>query len=89
MKPRKKAETAWSQLFAYALGLLVTDGSLSKDGRHIIFTSKDRELVEHFCRCLHITPNIQMKNRIRGGEKNMPILNSVMSTCIAIWNHLV
>jgi len=30
----------WSADFAYAVGLLTTDGSLSIDGRHINLTSK-------------------------------------------------
>ena len=33
----------WTSELAYAVGLLTTDGSLSKDGRHIDLTSKDVE----------------------------------------------
>ena len=44
----------WSANFAYAIGLLVTDGSLSKDGRHICFTSKDKEQINNFKKCLNI-----------------------------------
>lgn len=36
----------WSPSLAYAVGLLVTDGSLSSDGRHIAFTSTDYYLVD-------------------------------------------
>ena len=37
---------------AYVVGLLATDGCLSSDRRHIILTSRDRELVETFLACL-------------------------------------
>ncbi len=43
----------WSKKLAYAIGLIVTDGSLSKDGRHISFVSKDREQIENFLSCLN------------------------------------
>ena len=42
----------WSQSMAYVVGLLATDGCLSSDRRHIILTSRDRELVETFLTCL-------------------------------------
>ena len=37
---------------AYVVGLLATDGCLSSDRRHIILTSRDRELAETFLACL-------------------------------------
>jgi LAGLIDADG DNA endonuclease family protein len=42
----------WSEAMAYVVGLLATDGCLSSDRRHIILTSRDRELVETFLACL-------------------------------------
>ncbi|TMF60997.1 MAG: hypothetical protein E6H87_09305 [Chloroflexi bacterium] len=45
-------ELEWSELMAYVVGLLATDGCLSSDRRHIILTSRDRELVETFLTCL-------------------------------------
>ena len=42
----------WSPAMAYAVGLLATDGCLSKDRRHIILTSRDRQLVETYLQCL-------------------------------------
>lgn len=42
----------WNPEIAYAVGLIVADGSLSKDGRHIDFTSKDLALVKLFQQCL-------------------------------------
>jgi intein/homing endonuclease len=52
----------WSPELAYAIGLLTTDGNLSKDGRHIDFTSKDKVLVELFRECLHLDNKIGRKN---------------------------
>ena len=42
----------WSPAMAYVVGLLATDGCLSSDRRHIILTSRDRQLVEAFLQCL-------------------------------------
>ncbi len=36
----------WTPDLAYAVGLIVTDGCLSSDGRHVTFTSRDIELIE-------------------------------------------
>jgi hypothetical protein len=47
-KPKSKVAIKWSPKFAYAIGLLVSDGNLSPDGRHIAFTSKDIELINLF-----------------------------------------
>jgi hypothetical protein len=44
----------WSRKFAYGVGLLVADGCLSKDGRHIDFTSKDKAQVDLFKKCLRL-----------------------------------
>jgi len=52
----------WTPELAYIIGLLTTDGNLSKDGRHIDFTSKDRKLVELFRECLHLNNKIGRKN---------------------------
>lgn len=48
----KSTVLQWSSDLAYAVGLLVTDGSLSKDGRHIVFVSKDHEQLTNFSRAL-------------------------------------
>lgn len=62
--PKNKVLIRWSDNFAYAIGLIVTDGSLSKDGRHIDFTSKDSDLIETFLCALGIQSKISTK---RGG----------------------
>ena len=51
----------WSPEFAYGLGLIVSDGSLSNDGRHIEFTSKDLELIELFKSCWKLNSKISIK----------------------------
>lgn len=60
-KPLNKTSIKWSPKLAYAIGLLVTDGSLSKDGRHLDFTSKDKELIDLFLDCLSIQVKIGTK----------------------------
>jgi hypothetical protein len=55
---KKQKEQKWSSDLAYAIGLLTTDGNLSKDGRHITFRSSDIELLKNFKRCLALKTNI-------------------------------
>lgn len=66
MRPLGKVKIKWSPNFAYAIGLLTTDGNLSPDGRHINFTSKDGELVSLLKECLHLSNKITKKGR--GGD---------------------
>ena len=40
-KPKGKVKINWSANFAYAIGLLVTDGCLYNDKRHMSLTTKD------------------------------------------------
>jgi len=61
-KPKEKVKIEWSPDFAYAVGLLVTDGNLSPDGRHIHFTSKDKDMIDNFHRALGITNPVGMKS---------------------------
>lgn len=51
-KPKGRVDITWRPELAYALGLLASDGSLSKDGRHIDFTSADIENIQNFQICL-------------------------------------
>lgn len=63
-KPRlPDKDFKWTTELAYAVGLLTTDGNLSKDGRHLDFTSKDRKLVELFIKCLNLNNKIGRKSR--------------------------
>lgn len=61
----------WTSNLAYAVGLLTTDGSLSKDGRHLNLTSKDIEQLENFKKCLGLTVKIGWKTSgySRGNKK--------------------
>ncbi len=54
--PKKigKKQFRWSPKIAYAVGLLATDGNLSKDGRHIILRSSDIEQIQTFKKCLDL-----------------------------------
>lgn len=61
-KPKGKVKIEWSSEFAYAIGLLATDGSLSSDGRHIDLTSNDKEQLENFLECLRSTNKISPKH---------------------------
>jgi len=65
--PQRKINISWSENFAYAIGLITSDGCLSKDRRHFWLSSKDLELIENFKKSL------SLKNKIgkyaRGGEK--------------------
>lgn len=73
-KPQGKVKIEWSPEFAYAIGLLTTDGNLSPDGRHINFTSKDLELTKLFKACLRIKNKIGRKARGAGGEKKYYVI---------------
>ena len=61
MKPLNKIKINWSPELAYAVGLIATDGNLSKDGRHMTFISKDMELIKTFQNCLGIKVKIAKK----------------------------
>lgn len=56
----------WSPNFAYATGLFVADGHLSIDGRHLDFTSKDKDQVQNFKKAIGLKNRISKKSR--GGE---------------------
>ena len=82
---KRKVKIAWSSNFAYAIGLIATDGCLNKNGKKIWFSSKDLEMLENLKKALGV------QNRIgryaRGGEKEKKYY------CITIgdktfWNYL-
>lgn len=52
----------WTSNLAYAIGLIATDGCLSKDGRHIDFTSKDLEQINNFKKSLDICAKVGLKS---------------------------
>ncbi len=66
-KPQNKVKIKWSPEFAYAIGLLTTDGNLSPDERHLNLTSKDLALINLFKKCLAI--NNKVGKKARGKDK--------------------
>lgn len=69
MKPLGKVKIKWSPEFAYAIGLLATDGCLSIDGRHFDFTSQDEEQLVNFMKCLGIKVKIGHKTSGYSGKR--------------------
>src|SRR3989344_3887527 len=72
MHPMGKVKICWSPEFAYAIGLLTTDGNLSKDGRHISLVSKDLEQLEHFLYCLGLKDKIKIAFKNSGNGNMYP-----------------
>lgn len=60
-KPKRIIVEKWTPNFAYAVGLLATDGCLSSDGLLIDLTSKDREQLENFRKCFKVNFPISLK----------------------------
>jgi len=70
---QRKVNIRWSRNFAYAIGLLATDGNLSKDKRHISLKSAEEEMIENFKNALQL--NNKITKSARGGEKTKKYLN--------------
>lgn len=51
----------WTVNLAYVVGLISTDGSLSKDGRHIVMVSKDYKQILTFKKLLKLENKITIK----------------------------
>lgn len=62
VKPQHKTSTVWSPALAYAVGLLASDGNLSPSGRHINLTSKDKEQIKNFQKCIGRAVTVSLKN---------------------------
>lgn len=60
-KPKGKVEIKWSANFAYAIGLMVTDGCLYNDKRHMSLTTKDIEQAKNFKKCFNLGVKIGLK----------------------------
>ncbi len=61
----------WTHQLAYAIGLITTDGSLSKDKRHIDLTSSDLQLLRTFKKCLSLKNKIcQKSNSYKSARKS-------------------
>lgn len=68
-KPKQKIKIEWSPEFAYGIGLIATDGNLSPDGRHLNFTTKDKELAVLFKKIFNLDNKIGRKTREKEQEK--------------------
>ena len=64
-----KRNFRWTSELAYAVGLITTDGNLSKDKRHISLTSSDIDLLKTFKRCLNLKVKIGKNPSNRVGQK--------------------
>lgn len=52
----------------YTVGLIATDGNLSKDGRHVNITSKDKSLLEDLKKILFL--KLKLTRKARSAEKS-------------------
>ncbi len=80
-KPKGKVTIKWSANFAYAIGLLVTDRSVSSDRRHIVFVSKDLEQLTNFCKALNIIVPVSYTRSGYTGKKVSRIQFGDVSFC--------
>ena len=76
----------WSNNFAYAVGLMTSDGNLSKDGRHLIFVSKDLEQIKNFINILHLTSKVGLK---KGGYAQVKKYYFVQFSNIKLYRFLI
>lgn len=65
----------WNPDLAYAVGLMTTDGNLSKDKRHILFTTTDRQLANVFKECFGIQNKVMITPPSGFGKKNTYRIN--------------
>ena len=65
-KPKKIIDETWSPNLAYAIGLIATDGCLSRYTNLIDLTSKDEEQLKNFSKCLGLKLFIGKKTNGRG-----------------------
>lgn len=56
---REHATGGWTRERAYVIGLLATDGNLSKNGRHLTVTSADPDLLGVLRACLALRANVR------------------------------
>jgi hypothetical protein len=68
-QPRRRspADSSWTSELAYVVGLIVTDGNLSPDGRHLTLVSSDLELLETAKTCLGLRNRIH-RSATRSGH---------------------
>ena len=58
---KRRISEKWSANLAYAIGLLATDGCMASKSTLIDLTSKDREQLKNFCKCVGVDYRITKK----------------------------
>jgi len=61
-KPKGKVKIEWSSNFAYAIGLIVTDGNISRTGSRVTLVSKDIEQINNYIYILGLDNKIGIHN---------------------------
>lgn len=74
MRQQKQVSTKWSASFAYLIGIIATDGNLSSDERHIVITSKDKELLQDIKESFSLPTKIGTKANSSSPEKKYFVL---------------
>jgi len=67
-QPKRIISEKWSANLAYAIGLIATDGCLSSNRLLIDLTSKDKEQLLNFCKCVGVNFKIGNKWNKKGDE---------------------
>lgn len=70
----------------YIIGYIATDGHLSKDGRHIVITSKDRDHIFAIRRALGIKNKVGLKSR---SNENRKIYSNLQFGDVKFYNCLL
>ncbi|MBU0999314.1 hypothetical protein KKG24_03355 [Patescibacteria group bacterium] len=68
-KPKKIINEKWTANLAYAIGLIATDGCLLGDGLLIDLTSKEREQLLNFSKCVGVDFKIGTKQNSNGDKQ--------------------
>ena len=58
---RSLKQYSWNAELAYLAGLIASDGCMANDGRHIVVTSKDIEILEIAMEIIGIRPKLKQK----------------------------
>ncbi len=74
MKQQKYISTTWTPTLAYLIGIIATDGNLSSDERHIVITSKDKDLLEDIKQSFSLSTKIGSKANGSSEEKKYFVL---------------
>jgi hypothetical protein len=67
-QPKRIINETWNANLAYAIGLIATDGCLMDDGLLIDLTSKDKEQLLNFSKCVGVDFKIGNKRNSNGDE---------------------